>query len=87
MKEYGEEQARIILSAVQIIFAGNMYGIPYSAFQSRLRGHTYKDSSLLYELGMLFGGLVFSPIAIAHGILRGMIGLSNKRLDEKSTDE
>ena len=87
VKEYGEEQARIILSAVQIIFAGNMYGIPYSAFQSRLRGHTYKDSSLLYELGMLFGGLVFSPIAIAHGILRGMIGLSNKRLDEKSTDE
>lgn len=87
VKEYGEKQACIILSAVQIMIAGNMYGIPYSAFQSRLKGHKYKDSSLFYEIGMLLGGIVLLPIAIVHGILRGLIGLSNKRLDEKSTDE
>ena len=53
VKEYGEEQACIILSAVQIMIAGNMYCIPYSAFQSRLKGQAYKDSPLFYELGML----------------------------------
>jgi AhpD family alkylhydroperoxidase len=87
VKEYGEKQACIILSAVQIMIAGNMYGIPYSAFQSRLKGHKYKNSSLFYEIGMLLGGIVVLPIAIVHGILRSLIGLSNKRLDEKSTDE
>jgi AhpD family alkylhydroperoxidase len=87
VKEYGEEQACIILSAVQIVIAGNMYGIPLSAFQSRLKGQTYKDSSLFYELGMLLGGIIILPIALVHGILRGLIGLSNRKLDESSTDE
>src|SRR5690606_18811403 len=45
VKEYGEKEAHIILSAVQTMIAGNMYGIPYSAFQSRLKGKPYKDSS------------------------------------------
>lgn len=35
VKEYGDERANIILSAVQIMIAGNMYGVPFSAFQSR----------------------------------------------------
>lgn len=87
VKEYGEKQARIIISAVQIMIAGNMYGIPLSAFQSRLKGKPFKDSSLFYELGMLLAGIVFLPIAVVHGILRGLIGLSNRRLDESSTDE
>lgn len=87
VKEYGEKQACIILSAVQIITAGNIYGIPYSAFLSRLKGQTYKDSSLFYELGMLLGGIVLLPIAIVNGILRGLIGLSNKRLNENPTNE
>lgn len=77
VKEYGEEQASIILSAVQIMLAGNMYGIPYSAFQSRLAGHAYQDSSLIYELFMLLGGLVILPVALVHGVLRGLIGLPN----------
>lgn len=87
VKEYGEKQASIILSAVQIMIAGNMYGIPYSAFLSRRKGKTYKDSSLFYELGMLLGGVVILPIAMVHGMLRGLIGLPNKRLDESTTDE
>lgn len=87
VKEYGEDQATIILSALQIILAGNMYGIPYSAFQSRLQGQAYKGSSLFYELGMLSGGIACLPIAIAHGVAKGLIKPSNIRFDKHSKDE
>ena len=69
------------------MIAGNIYGIPFSAFQSRLKGKVYKDSSLFYELGMLIGGIIILPIAIAHGVLRGLIGLSNMRLDKSLAEE
>ena len=59
VEEYGEPQARIILAAAQIMIAGNMYGIPYSAFQSRLKEKPFQGSSLPYELGMLTGGIIF----------------------------
>ena len=87
VKEYGEKKALIMLSAVQTMIAGNMYGIPYSAFQSRLKGKPYKDSSLFYELGMLITGLFLLPIALIHGLLRALIGLSNIRLDKSTNDE
>ena len=47
-----------------------MYGLPHSAFQSRLKGVRYKNSSLLYELGMLIGGLVVLPVALVHGLIK-----------------
>lgn len=81
-KDYGNKEADIMLSAVQIMLAGNIYGIPYSAFQSRLKGKPYKESSLFYELGMLAAGILLLPIAFVHGTVRGLIGLSNKRFDE-----
>jgi AhpD family alkylhydroperoxidase len=84
--EYGEEKARIMLAAVQVMIAGNMYGIPFSAFLSRLQGKPYKGSSLIYELGMLVIGFLLLPLAIIHGLLRGLIGLSNVRFDKKATD-
>lgn len=87
VKEYGQERASIILSALQVILAGNMYGIPYSAFQSRLQGQTYEDSSLSYELGMLSGGIICLPIALVHGIARGFIEPSNIRFDKRLTEE
>lgn len=87
VKEYGEKEAHIILSAVQTMIAGNMYGIPYSAFQSRLKGKPYKDSSLFYELGMLVTGVLLLPIAIIHGILRKLVGLPIKRLDKSTIDD
>lgn len=82
VKEYGGAEAEIIMSAAQVMIAGNMYGIPYSAFQSRLKGKAYKDSTLYYELGMLLGGVFFLPIAFIHGVIRGLIGLDNKRFEE-----
>lgn len=80
--EYGDQQANIILSASQVMLTGNIYGLPLSAFQSRIKGEKYKDSSLFYELGMLLGGVLIMPIAIIHGALTGLIGIPNNRLDE-----
>jgi len=82
--EYGEEKTDIIISGIQLIMAGNIYGIPYSAFKSRLKNEKYKDSSLTYELWMLLAGLIISPIALIHGGLKSIIGLSNIRLDQSS---
>jgi len=87
VKEYGEKEAIIILSVIQIMTVGNMYGIPFSAFQSRLKGQPYKDSSLFFELGILLGGAFLLPVAIIQGCLRGLIGLPNKRLDRSTAAE
>lgn len=82
--EYGEKEARIILSAVQVMIAGNMYGIPLSAVISRFHGKPYKGSSLIYEIGMLFIGILYLPIAIIHAFIRGIFRLPNSRFDTKS---
>jgi len=84
--EYGDEKACIILAAVQVILVGNMYGIPFSAFIARLHGKPYKGSSLVYELGMLVIGFLLLPLALIHGLLRGLIGLPNVRFDKRMTD-
>lgn len=82
VKEYGEDKAEVILAACQVMIAGNMYGIPFSAFQSRLKGRKYKDSSLFYELGMMISGILALPFAIIHSLVRKLFGLSNKRFDK-----
>ena len=79
--EYGKLKVKIIISAIQLMHAGNIYGIPYSALISRLKGKPYKDSSLLYELGMHIGGIVLFPITLIDGCLRGIMGLSKIKLD------
>lgn len=84
LKEYGQEKGEIILSAVQVMIAGNMFGIPFSAYQSRLRGKPFKESSLGYELGMLIGGIVVLPIALLHALLRWIVGLPNVRFKKKT---
>lgn len=70
VKEYGEEKAEILLAGSKVMIAGNMYGIPLSAFLSRLKGKKFKDSSLFYELGMMISGIVVLPVAIVHGMIR-----------------
>lgn len=87
VSEYGNKKARIILAATQTMIAGNMYGIPYSAFQSRLKGKPFKESSLSYELGMLVAGVLCLPFALIHGLLRNLMGLSNIILDKSIVDE
>ena|SRR5690554_4553554 len=71
LEEYGEEKSAVILAACKVMIAGNMYGIPFSAFQARLKGNKYKDSTLFYELSMLIFGVLVLPLAIIHGIFNG----------------
>lgn len=87
VNEYGVKKALIILSIIQNMTIGNMFGIPFSAFQSRGNGKPYKGSSLFFELGILILGFLILPIAIVHGILRGLIGLPNLRLDKSTAEE
>ena len=87
VKEYGDKKADIILSAVQVMIAGNMYGIPYSAYDSRRKGKPFKDSTLFYELGMMISGIICLPFGLIHGVLRGLICLPNRRLDKSKTDK
>ena len=82
VKEYGPVKARIILSAVQMMIAGNMIGIPLSAYLARRKGKPFKESSLGYELGMLIGGILVLPIAIVHAFFRWLTGLPNTRFDK-----
>jgi hypothetical protein len=77
VEEYGQKEALIILAACQTMIAGNMYGIPFSAFLSRLKGEKYKGSTLFYELTMLLLGFLLLPLAIIHGFLRALVGLLN----------
>lgn len=83
VEEYGKQKSEIILAACQIMIAGNMYGIPFSAFLSRIKGKKYKGSTLFYELYMLVLGVILLPIAIIHGYLRALLGLPNVRLSKK----
>jgi AhpD family alkylhydroperoxidase len=76
LDEYGNQKVKIIISAIQLMHAANIYGIPYSALQSRLKGKPYKDSSLIYESGMNIGGLILFPIALIDGFLRSIMGFS-----------
>lgn len=87
VSDYGTKAASIMFSTVQIMIAGNMYGIPFSAFQSRLKGKPFKDSSLFFELGMLIAGILVLPIALIHGGLRMLLGGSNRNIDKNTTDE
>lgn len=87
VQEYGDKQAGTILSSVQLMIAGNMVGIPYSAFQSRLKGKPFKDSSLTYELGMLISGILCLPVALVIGILRSLVGMPNVRCDKSAADD
>lgn len=87
VEEYGAEKAELIHSASQVMIAGNMYGIPFSAFQSRLKGKPFNDSSLFYELGMLIAGFICLPFAIIQGLLRALVGLSNERFDKDNSEE
>ena len=66
-----------------MMIAGNMFGIPLSAYQSRRRGKPFKGSTLSYELGMLIGGILVLPIALLHALLRWIVGMPNTRFKKK----
>lgn len=75
--EYGKEKALGILGAIRIIMIGNIIGIPYSAFLSRLKGKAVKKSSLGYELGMILSIIIFLPIAFVQSSIFSRIKKSD----------
>lgn len=77
-EEYGLEAADVMISAVQLMLAGNIIGLPYSAFQARLKGKPYKGSSIGYEIGMQLAAFALIPPAFLHGILCRLFGLPNR---------
>lgn len=87
IEEYGSQKVKVILSAIQLMQAANIYGLPFSALVSRLKGKPYQNSSILYELGMHIGGMVLFPIAMIDGALRMLLGLSNLKFDQQTTIE
>jgi AhpD family alkylhydroperoxidase len=78
--EYGSEKATVILSAAQVIFTGNVYGITYSALISRLKGKSYTDSSLLREISFLILDILIIPPALIHVLFRKILGLPNYKM-------
>lgn len=85
--EYGAEEAEVMLAAIQVMIFGNMYGITFSAFQSRRKGKPFKDSKLTYELGMMIFGILVLPIALLHGVIRKIFGVSNHRFDVSLSED
>lgn len=67
---YGAQISRVILSAVQVMQYANIFGIPLSAFLSRLKGKRYENSSLLREIGLPLSSLLIVPIAFIHYLIK-----------------
>ena len=70
---YGISKAMGILGAVRTIMIGNVSGIAFSAFLSRLRGKPIKKSNFLYEISMMLACIIFLPIAFIHGLISNIL--------------
>ena len=66
--EYGEEKSAIILAAIKVMMVGNISGIPISALSSRIMGNPYRESTLLYELGMILSSIIIIPLSMIHAL-------------------
>jgi len=69
IETYGLPKAEGILGATRVIMMGNVYGIPWSSFFSRLKGKPDKRSSLSYELGLMACSILFIPVAFIHALI------------------
>lgn len=67
--EYGREKALGILGATRVIMFGNTSGIGLGALHSRLKLKPVKGSSFIYEIKILFGTIIFLPLALLHNAI------------------
>ncbi|WP_416828929.1 carboxymuconolactone decarboxylase family protein [Ectobacillus polymachus] len=70
---YGKTKALGILGAIRAIMVGNVYGIPLSAFRSRLCGKPIQKSNFFYEITMILSILLFLPVALLHSLLLSLV--------------
>lgn len=69
IQEYGFKKSKSIIASIQMMMMGNVIGLPFSAFQSRLKKHPYENSNMFYEIGMELILLPIFPIALIHSII------------------
>ena len=62
VEHYTEEGARDVLAYIRVITFGNLWGNTFDAILSRFAGKPAQDSSLLSELGIVFGSVVILPV-------------------------
>lgn len=67
---YGLEKSQIIIAATRAMMAGNVIGLPLSAFSSRFKGKKYSNSSLFYEIRMILAPLLLIPIGGIHSLFK-----------------
>ena len=72
---YGLSKSLIILGATRAIMIGNIWGIAFSSFSSRLKGKPSGKTHFLYEMGIMLSIVPFLPVAIAHALVARIIGL------------
>ncbi|SHH17807.1 alkylhydroperoxidase AhpD family core domain-containing protein [Anaerosphaera aminiphila DSM 21120] len=87
VSEYGEEKALAILAAIQIIMAGNTYGIPMGSLLSRINksGKYELDerSSLSYEILMILSLIIYLPVSIVHSIIASITSAPIAKFQKK----
>jgi len=66
---YGDEAAKVILAAIQMMMIGNIAGLPISAFQRRLKGNPDPKSSLNHEIGLPLSTVFLILPALIHGLI------------------
>lgn len=67
-RQYGQDKANAILSAIRVMMMGNAYGIPFGSLHARFKKNSiYKDarSHLGYELGVIL--ILFPCLIIGTG--------------------
>lgn len=66
---YGLEKAKGILASIRIMMLGNAVGIPWSSFINRFKGKPDERSSLVYEISLILGTIIFLPITLIHAFI------------------
>lgn len=83
---YGTEKALGILGVIRTIMIANIYGIPFSALRSRIKGEKIEQTNLFYEIKMILSIIPLLPAALFHGIISNLF--NNPVIDfEKQTAE
>jgi AhpD family alkylhydroperoxidase len=75
LNAYGEQRSFGILGAIRMIMIGNSYGIALSAFKSRLKGKSVKESSLFYEIRTLLSIIPLLPVGLIHAFILNLLKL------------
>ena len=74
---YGLKKAKGILASIRIMMLGNAVGIPWSSFINRFKGKPDERSSLVYEISLILGTIIFLPITLIHAFVAKLFNRSS----------